>query len=1469
MDKISVVVRVRPLNERERTNAAQSGDVWALSNNPLSGGASISLRSQPQHSYTFDAVFDPRASTQNIYEQCSRDLIASCCEGINATIFAYGQTSSGKTFTMSGDANAPGIISLTITDIFDRIASSADSLNFSLKVSYLEVYNEVVNDLLSPENTNLKIHEHMTRGVHVGGLTEESATCPADVQSIISRGEANRHFGGTNMNERSSRSHTILRILIESHRKSDKRTGIRVSCLNLVDLAGSERAAHTGAEGKRLKEGGSINKSLLALATVIGKLSEKGGDRGHIPYRNSKITRILQPSLGGNARTLIIATVTPSSGFVDETISTLQFASRAKSIRNKPIVNEIVPDDILIKKYREEIVLLKTQLNQIKGSPLARSNTSERLRGESIISSASKFEEPAFFCSDEFRQSYPYDRPASQLNLSSLPLTQIQDMREMRTQCIEMFELASRAKNDLESLKTGFVSHIAGMQARSSQETLTLKAALNESRRRLLEVRGEWEIVYSAFDADRKEHARVKALFEAESLQCNSLREQLIDAERMHALFDIERQDKESVQRELGIERSKIAAISERIQNALIKCCSKFNMETETRDEFSRLLTAICDSEANDSALEAIVALVEGIREGEAKKVYTDLRLVFEEGRSVLLEQIDHFKALLANMREKNGGLETEIDMLRNELETAHAENRRLNAKLAQEVVDRTCSETQWALQVNTETAQRTTLEAKVNILEQSLTPIVMKDDSNALETSFQEAFRHFRLATGEDDTRECAERIYACFKHVMDLAASAAVASPMSCKQEEPADAKSTLETSEQLQSLVTINETQQATIFDLETRLQETLNQLHETDARNFTKLHLALKESEERMAELAAKSNEVLSKESELVTFESEIELLKRDQTEMIQREAAEKVESAISILKQTVESLLEACCTSFQLPETIFESLKAFSESILHPDCLEANPYVRSQFLKTLERVSETQKAAWVEGQKEETATDIVKITQELKEQSEEVRRLHRDLQLAETNLQFAAVDKASMSQSLEAAQKQITTLDSELFESKKIVSTTERKSKKLISSMKELEIQHTRVMAQLSEVEKEHRAVLERYHETQAELEVAKSSQAGFMDEAILVKLQNESAKKSEQLANMEQEYHHIVTLFQTLQSEASTVNNSLARLELEKSHAQQEAESLLERIQEQEQEIEDLRIQDEYMRGRLSIFESSSTGAQGDEGGNTLLSEVEDRRIRSEQQHADMLQTMRRLNREVLQLKRANKELKSQLGTVSNGLSEEQMKEQMQTMAQMVEGLKKRGGMNDNQAAGMNPIDLLDPEAHDLLKLELQRKSMENDELRKENKMLRMIGLNEMGKLRNAEYSISQQGRKVQQTESALLALKDKLAEKEADQQQASGSQGVDQVAIGNVDDSTLDESKENESQNSTMSKSVSNKMDLNIPLAHLTNTSHPHQQLQSQLPQQSNSMRREKAASKAKQVTLDKNEAVSECKTQ
>ena len=178
----------------------------------------------------------------------------------------------------------------------------------------------------------------------------------------------NRHVGVTNMNERSSRSHTIMRMVLESRdRDPDNRSSysgaVRVSCLNLVDLAGSERVGHTGAEGIRLKEGGHINKSLLTLGNVIKKLSD--GNDGHIPYRDSKLTRILQPSLGGNARTAIVCTVTPASLHVEETLSTLKFASRAKTITNKPEINEVVSEEALLKRYRKEIGSLKQQLSEV------------------------------------------------------------------------------------------------------------------------------------------------------------------------------------------------------------------------------------------------------------------------------------------------------------------------------------------------------------------------------------------------------------------------------------------------------------------------------------------------------------------------------------------------------------------------------------------------------------------------------------------------------------------------------------------------------------------------------------------------------------------------------------------------------------------------------------------------------------------------------------------------------------------------------------------------------------------------------------------------------------------------------------------------------------------------------------------------------------------------------------------------
>ncbi|KAJ4972044.1 hypothetical protein NE237_005143 [Protea cynaroides] len=236
-------------------------------------------------------------------------------------------------------------------------------------MSYMEIYNEEINDLLAPEHRKLQIHESLERGIFVAGLREEIVASPEQVLDFMEFGESHRHIGETNMNVYSSRSHTIFRMIIESKEKSDDGNietscdAVRVSVLNLVDLAGSERAAKTGAEGVRLKEGSHINKSLMTLGTVIKKLSEGAESQGgHVPYRDSKLTRILQPALGGNANTAIICNITLAQVHADETKSSLQFASRALHVTNCAHVNEILTDAALLKRQKKEIEELRTKL---------------------------------------------------------------------------------------------------------------------------------------------------------------------------------------------------------------------------------------------------------------------------------------------------------------------------------------------------------------------------------------------------------------------------------------------------------------------------------------------------------------------------------------------------------------------------------------------------------------------------------------------------------------------------------------------------------------------------------------------------------------------------------------------------------------------------------------------------------------------------------------------------------------------------------------------------------------------------------------------------------------------------------------------------------------------------------------------------------------------------------------------------
>ncbi|XP_073457878.1 centromere-associated protein E isoform X2 [Aquarana catesbeiana] len=368
-DAVKVCVRVRPIIHREQGD--QVNLFWKAENSTVS-------QIDGTRSFHFDRVFNSYETTAQVYQEVAIPIIRSALHGYNGTIFAYGQTSSGKTYTMMGSPDCLGIIPQAVKEIF-RIIKEIPSREFLLRVSYMEIYNETVTDLLcdSRKKKPLEIREDLNRNVYVADLNEELVTCPEHVLEWIKKGEKTRHYGETKMNEHSSRSHTIFRMIVESRESNEPGNSescegaVMVSHLNLVDLAGSERASQTGAEGVRLKEGCNINRSLFILGQVIKKLSDDQPG-AFINYRDSKLTRILQNSLGGNTKTVIICTITPVS--FEETLSTLQFASAAKNVKNKPHVNEVLDDQALLKRYRKEIMDLKKQLDNLEASSVSKAH---------------------------------------------------------------------------------------------------------------------------------------------------------------------------------------------------------------------------------------------------------------------------------------------------------------------------------------------------------------------------------------------------------------------------------------------------------------------------------------------------------------------------------------------------------------------------------------------------------------------------------------------------------------------------------------------------------------------------------------------------------------------------------------------------------------------------------------------------------------------------------------------------------------------------------------------------------------------------------------------------------------------------------------------------------------------------------------------------------------------------------------
>uniref|UniRef100_A0A4W6G4H3 Kinesin family member 13B n=1 Tax=Lates calcarifer TaxID=8187 RepID=A0A4W6G4H3_LATCA len=322
--------------------------------------------------WSMDETDKEKFAGQEVVFQClGESLLCNAFQGYNACIFAYGQTGSGKSYTMMGSGDQPGLIPRLCSALFERTQKEQrEEESFTVEVSYMEIYNEKVRDLLDPKGgrQTLRVREHKVLGPYVDGLSRLAVASYKDIESLMSEGNKSRTVAATNMNEESSRSHAVFNIIL-THTLKDLQSGTsgeKVSRLSLVDLAGSERAAKTGAAGERLKEGSNINKSLTTLGLVISALAEQGTAKNKtkfVPYRDSVLTWLLKDCLGGNSRTAMVATVSPAADNYEETLSTLRYADRAKNIVNHAVVNED-PNARIIRELREEVEKLRVQLTQ-------------------------------------------------------------------------------------------------------------------------------------------------------------------------------------------------------------------------------------------------------------------------------------------------------------------------------------------------------------------------------------------------------------------------------------------------------------------------------------------------------------------------------------------------------------------------------------------------------------------------------------------------------------------------------------------------------------------------------------------------------------------------------------------------------------------------------------------------------------------------------------------------------------------------------------------------------------------------------------------------------------------------------------------------------------------------------------------------------------------------------------------------
>jgi kinesin family protein 5 len=547
-DSIKVICRFRPLNDTEE----KTGSKFIVKFPSGTDDQCVSIAGKV---YVFDRVLKPNVTQVQVYDSSAKSIVKDVLNGYNGTIFAYGQTSSGKTHTMEGVINDPshqGIIPRIVNDIFNHIYSMEENLEFHIKVSYFEIYLDKIRDLLDPSKVNLAVHEDKDRVVYVKGATERFVSSPEEVFDVIEEGKSNRHVAVTNMNEHSSRSHSVFLINVKQENLETQKK--LCGKLYLVDLAGSEKVGKTGVEGTGLEEAKNINKSLSALGNVIAALAD--GSKSHIPYRDSKLTRILQESLGGNAKTTIVICASPASFNEAETKSTLDFGKRAKTIKNVIAVNEELTAEEWKKRYekeRDKGLKMKTKIEKLE-EELKRWRAGQTVSADDQLNLADLGMEESVSSANLTDTKLQLDKPTSRLDLMSSQISleernKLQEERErmfqmldekddeiqeqsqlvekLKEQMLEQEELITATRRDYETLSKEM--------AKIQSENESAKEEVKEVLQALEELAVNYDQKSQEAETKNREYNTISDELSQKQSQCNSVNSELMSLKEASA----------------------------------------------------------------------------------------------------------------------------------------------------------------------------------------------------------------------------------------------------------------------------------------------------------------------------------------------------------------------------------------------------------------------------------------------------------------------------------------------------------------------------------------------------------------------------------------------------------------------------------------------------------------------------------------------------------------------------------------------------------------------------------------------------------------------------------------------------------------------------------------------------------------------------------------------------------------------